>query len=81
MPQDWVDATPGPLKKRVEVSYGKGDVLRVLIDRKPLVLLVPLFAPVDPSGCSWTIDGTDVVVTMEKRDAKEWNTIFLTRTA
>ena len=67
-----------PLKSRVKVSYGKGECLDVKADGKPVLLVTPLFAPVDTSGCSWTVDGKDkIVVTMEKRDPREWHTFFL----
>ena len=74
-------AGEGPLKKRTTVKYGKGDALYVTVDEKELVKLKPLFANVDPGGCSWTCEGREIIVTMEKRDAREWHTIQLPRAA
>ena len=66
------------LKTRVKVDYGAGETLKVLVDGAPIVLVHPLFAPVDTTGCSWTVDGKDkLVVTMEKRDERMWHTLHL----
>ena len=67
-------ASEKPLKSRVKVSYGRGDALTVLCDGVQLIHWSPLFAPIDPSGCSWTIDGSTIVVTLEKREEREWHT-------
>ena len=59
--------------KLVVVSYGQGDHLRVALrDGAVLVHLAPLFDRVDVDGCAWTLDGSDVVVSMEKANARPW---------
>lgn len=63
--------------KRVSVSYGAGDALAVHVDKLPLVVLAPLFDRVDPEGCAWTLDGGDVVVSMEKSRARPWASLTL----
>ena len=68
-----------PLKSRVKVSYGRGDALTVVCDGVQLIHWSPLFAPIDPSGCSWTIDGSTLVITLEKREEREWHTLWLVR--
>ena len=67
----------GPLKKRTKVSYGRGDALFVTVDGKTLVDVTPLFAPIDPGGCSWTVEGNLIHITLEKREQREWHTIAL----
>ena len=71
--------TDKPLKARVKVSYGRGDALTVTCDGVQLIHWSPLFAPIDPTGCSWTIDGSTIVVTLEKREEREWHTLWLVR--
>lgn len=71
-----------PLKLRVKVTYGRGESLDVWADGRPVVAIPTLFAPIDTTGCSWTVEGSDtIIVTMEKRDAREWHTLFLAATA
>jgi len=72
-------ASEKPLKSRVKVSYGRGDALTVVCDGVQLIHWSPLFAPIDPSGCSWTIDGSTIVITLEKREEREWHTLWLVR--
>jgi len=72
--------------KAVHVSYGKGDRLVVKVNGGSggggapaggAVELGPLFARVDTEGCAWTLDGADVVVSMEKAEARAWTYITL----
>ncbi|KAL3937392.1 MAG: hypothetical protein SGBAC_007503 [Bacillariaceae sp.] len=46
------------LNQKVKVKYGKQDVLDV-----------SLYAAIDVDGCTWTIDGSKIVITCEKVDA------------
>ena len=60
-------------KHRVKVSYGSGgEELKVCVDGQPLLELAPLFARVQPFECSWSLDGAELVVNLEKCDAKPW---------
>lgn len=70
-----------PLKHRVAISYGRGDALTVTCDGIQLVHWAPLFDKIDPTGCSWTVDGATLVVTLEKREEREWHTLWLARRA
>ena len=66
--------------KRVTVEYGGGDSLIVTVDKGnslPLVCLTPLFARVDTDGCTWTLDGEFVVISMEKLEARPWTNLLL----
>ena len=38
-----------------------------------MLFLSPLFARVTPDECAWTLDGGEVVVTLEKADSKPWS--------
>jgi len=37
----------------------------------------PLFETVSPDDCTWTMDGAEVVLTLEKPDARPWATLCL----
>ena len=67
--------------KRLTVSYGQGDQLRVCVDGNaaaPLVALFPLFDRVDSTGCAWTLDKNgDVVVSLEKAQPRPWTKLTL----
>ena len=66
--------------KRVRVEYGNGESLIVAVDgdaSAPLVHLTPLFARVDTGGCTWTLDGEFVVVSMEKAETRPWAAVTL----
>ncbi|KAG8462298.1 hypothetical protein KFE25_012118 [Diacronema lutheri] len=64
--------------KRVTVAYGRGSSLTVSYDgAPPVVSIAPLFAPVLPDECAWTLDGGEVVVTMPKADARPWAALTL----
>merc|ERR1712238_137668 len=43
---------------------------------KGLILALDLFAPVDPDGCTWTLDkkpnGNNLVITLEKSEGASW---------
>ena len=43
----------------------------------PLLGLVPLFARVTPDECSWTLDKGEVVVSLEKGEARPWTELVL----
>ena len=42
-----------------------------------VLFLNPLFARVTPDECAWTLDGGEVVVTLEKADSKPWSELTL----
>lgn len=42
-----------------------------------LLFLSPLFARVTPDDCAWTLDSGEVVVTLEKAEAKPWSELIL----
>lgn len=67
--------------KRVRVGYGSGNALEVTVDGKTLVSLRPLFDRVDTDGCVWTLEGSDVVVSMEKADPRPWTSLLLSGNA
>ena len=75
------DAARGAAKKRVAVSYGRGDALEVKVDGEVRACLRPLFARVAPDGCAWTLDGDEIVVTMEKEEARPWASLTLSGNA
>ena len=68
-------------KKRVAVSYGGGDALRVALDGSLLVELPKLFDRVTPDECTWTLtegpSGAEIVVTMEKAEPRPWTSLEL----
>ena len=43
--------------------------------------LRPLFARVAPDGRAWTLDDDEIVVTMEKEEARPWASLTLTGNA
>jgi hypothetical protein len=51
--------------------------LEVTIDGAVIAALSPLFETVAPDDCTWTVDAGEVVVTMEKPDARPWATLCL----
>ena len=68
-------------KRRMRVSYGKGQSLRVAVvadgegagAAEAVLLELPLlYGRVKPAECSWCLDGKQLVVTLEKVDAKPW---------
>ena len=60
-------------KKRIAVSYGSGEALRVKVDGSMVLELPKLFARVTPDECSWSLaDGPVLVITMEKAEARPW---------
>ena len=70
--------------KRVDVSYSGGNSVVVTLDGQgvgqgvePLACLVPLFDRVDTDGCTWTIDGEFIVISMEKCQARPWASLTL----
>jgi hypothetical protein len=68
----------GALKKRIKVSYGKGEALRVQVDGEPLLAIEKLFDRVTPDECSWSVDGAGtLVISMEKSDARAWSDLTL----
>lgn len=82
LPEANDEAGSKPFKQRLKISYEKGESLNVVADGLPILRLNPLFAPIDPTGCSWTVDGSDkIIITMEKRDVREWHTLTLSRSA
>ena len=65
-------------KKRVSVSYGGGTSLVVKVDGTALVEVRKLFDRVAPDECSWSIvDGSVLVITMEKVNARAWADLAL----
>eukprot|EP00544_Gedaniella_sp_CCMP2646_P011943 CAMPEP_0202489542 /NCGR_PEP_ID=MMETSP1361-20130828/7237_1 /ASSEMBLY_ACC=CAM_ASM_000849 /TAXON_ID=210615 /ORGANISM="Staurosira complex sp., Strain CCMP2646" /LENGTH=336 /DNA_ID=CAMNT_0049119297 /DNA_START=22 /DNA_END=1032 /DNA_ORIENTATION=- len=64
----------GVTSKDVDVKYLPKS-LEVKCKKEPMVVL-PLFARVDPDGCTWTLDRdggeTKLVITMEKTDPVTW---------
>lgn len=63
--------------RRVSVRHGRGDRVGVSVDGSVIVELMPLFDTVAPDDCTWTLDGGEVVVTMEKAEARPWATLCL----
>lgn len=63
---------------RVKVGYGsKGDAVAVQVDQSERLRLGPLFARVDPDGCAWTLDKGDIIISMEKAEARSWPQLCL----
>lgn len=64
----------GATPKDVSVKY-LSKSLEVKCQKEPMVVL-SLFARVDPDGCTWTYDRsgdqTNLVITMEKADPASW---------
>jgi len=60
------------LKKRIKVSYGRGTSLVVSLDGTSLLTIGKLFDRVTPDDCSWLLDGSEIVITMEKMDPRPW---------
>jgi hypothetical protein len=88
LPAALASETTKALAKKVAVSYGGGSALVVSLtsgggagggksDGAELVNLRPLFAKVDVDGCTWTVDKGEVVVSMEKADARPWTMLLL----
>mmetsp|Transcript_22258 Transcript_22258/g.45785 ORF Transcript_22258/g.45785 Transcript_22258/m.45785 type:complete len:136 (-) Transcript_22258:99-506(-) len=67
--------------KKVLVTYEGGSALVVSCEKRVLVDLRPLFAKVDVDGCAWTVDKGEVVVSMEKADARPWTMLLLSGSA
>ncbi len=65
-------------KKRLAVSYGRGDSLSVKVDGARVLELPKLFARVTPDECSWSLaDGPVLVISMEKAVAEPWAALEL----
>ena len=68
-------------KKRLGVSYGRGDSLSVKVDGQVVLELPKLFARVAPDECTWSLEsGTDggvLVVQMEKVEPRAWSGLTL----
>jgi len=64
-------------KKRIGVSYGKGDKVIVKVDGNNVLELAPLFAKVVPDDCSWSIDKDDIVLTLTKAEERAWTELLL----
>ena len=64
------------LKKRLKVSYGRGESLKVAVDGAAVLEIEKLFDRVAPDQCSWSLDegkrSTALVVTLEKVDPRPW---------
>jgi len=54
--------------KRVSVTYPKGEGLIVKVDSVQVAGFAKLFTNVVPDGCAWTLDGEEIVVTLEKAE-------------
>ena len=67
--------------RRVKVSYGKGESLSVDVDGSRLLHLSPLFDRVVPDGCSWSIDGERLSVSLEKATERPWPALVLAASA
>lgn len=65
--------------KRVKVTFGRGESLSVTVDGLALLTLDKLFARVSPDGCSWSLDGTAIVITMEKMEERAWAKLTLSK--
>lgn len=66
-------------KKRIGVSYGRGESLVVKVDGNVLLEAPKLFARVTPDECTWTVEkgsGT-LVISLEKGEARPWATLTL----
>ena len=64
-------------KKRISVSYGKGSSLIVKVDGTAVLELPKLFERVAPDECSWSLDGSALVISMEKVHPRAWNALTL----
>ena len=65
-------------KKRVAVSYGRGESLVVKVDGTVVFEVSRLFDRVIPDECSWSLgDGGALVISMEKSDARPWASLEL----
>ena len=58
-------------KRRIRVDYRTGGSLVVRVDGTA-VLDLELYDKVKPSECSWTLEGSALVVSMEKLTEKGW---------
>jgi len=58
--------------RRVNVDFARGTSLRVCVDGAELLNVPKLFDRVLPDDCNWTLDGTDIVITLEKAEARPW---------
>lgn len=63
--------------RRVLVSYGSGDRIEVKVDGAVVLFLSPLFDRVAPDECTWTLDKAEVVITLEKAQARPWTDLVL----
>ena len=68
-------------KKRIKVSYGRGESVKVFVDGKTVLDIEKLFDRISPDDCSWCLDvskeGTALVVTMEKIEPRAWVELHL----
>ena len=64
-------------RKRIQVKYGGGVELNVLVDGASVLRLPKLVGRVKPDECSWLLDGEALVVTMEKVEAQAWVSLTL----
>ena len=68
---------------RLEATVVDGGVVRHTQHANPssnpeqVLFLSQLFARVTPDDCAWTLDSGEVVVTLEKVDAKPWSELTL----
>ena len=63
--------------KRVAVRYGSGDALTVAFDGKQALAVPKLFARVTPDECTWTLDSGELVISLEKAEARPWASLAL----
>lgn len=79
LPADLTGAT----KKRLAVSYGKGEALIVKVDGTAVLSIPRLFDRVAPDECSWSLDKGKggappaLVIQMEKVNARAWESLEL----
>jgi len=71
------NADGGSLKKRIKVSYGKGEALRVTVDGTTVLDLPKLFDRVHPDECTWSLDDGALVVLIEKAAPRPWASLTL----
>ena len=64
-------------KKRIHVSYGRGESLKVAVDGATVLSIEKLFDRISPDECSWCLDGSSLVVTMEKVETRPWVELHL----
>lgn len=66
------DGPRSAAKKAIQVSYGGGQSLTIDVKGATLLRIKTLASRVSNDDCSWTIDGRDLVLSMEKLEHRPW---------